>query len=130
MGQFKTRLHYKHISLTRIQLTSPLVYVDDNGNTYYVPEGFKSDGLSVPKWAHWFQKPFGFGLEAGILHDFILECPNIIMSFSEANDIFDEALKSIGMGWWMRNTLEMACNINGWFVHGNKKPNNYDENQS
>lgn len=128
MGKFTTRLRFKHISPTRIQLTSPLVFVGKD-QIFRVPVGFKSDGLSIPTWAQWFQKPLGFGLEAGVLHDFILECPTIPMSFLEANDIFDDALKSLGMGWWKRNTLELATDFNAVFVHGNDKPNNWLQNQ-
>jgi len=128
MARFITKLRYKCISETRIVLVSPLIWVDGN-TVYQVPEGFKSDGMSIPKWARWFQEPFGIGLEAGVLHDYLLECPDIDISFLEANDVFDLALKSIGMGWWKRNTLEMACNLNGIFIHGNDKPDNWLENQ-
>ena len=128
MGQFKTRLHYKHISLTRIQLTSPLVYVEDNGNTYYVPEGFKSDGFSIPKIFHWWHKPLEGNISPAILHDYILECPNIIMTFIEANNVFSEAMKSVGFGFFKRKTMEFATDINA-ITQFNNKPNNYDENQ-
>ena len=130
MGQFKSKLKYKIISENQIELMQPLIFVDENGNQYRVPTGFKSDGLSVPAWANWFQEPFGFGLEAGIVHDYILENPNIEMSFLEANDVFDEALKALGMGWWKRNTLELATDFNAVFVHRNNKPNNWGKNQS
>jgi len=129
MGLFNSKLRYEQYSTKRIILTSPLIFEDD-GILVIVPVGFKSDGMSIPKWARWFQKPFGFGLEAGIIHDFILERKEFDLTFLEANDIFDNCLKALGMGWWHRNILELACNFNGIIIHGNKKPNNWDEEQS
>lgn len=128
MCKFASRLRYRFISPTRIELLTPLVFVWKT-RIFVVPTGFKSDGLSVPKRFHWFQKPFGFGLEAGIVHDYALEHPSIDMSFLEINDVFDDALKSLGMGWWKRNILELACDLNGLIVHQNNKPNNWLENQ-
>ena len=129
MGKFETDLDYIFLSERQIELIKPLIWAG-NGEIIIVPAGFKSDGLSVPKWAQWFQDPFGFGLEAGILHDFVLESEDIEMSFLEANDLFDDALKSLGMGWLKRNILELACDLNGIVVHGNEKPNNWEENQN
>jgi len=129
MAKFLNKLQFNYVTETQIQLSCNFYFQSDSGVIYCVPKGFKSDGLSIPKGFRWFQKPFGFGLEGGVVHDYILECPDIHMSFTEANDIFDEALEALGMGWWKRNTLEMACNLNGWFVHGNVKPNNWTENQ-
>jgi hypothetical protein len=129
MCKFATRLRYKRLSKTQIELISPLVFVGKN-RIFTVPTGFKSDGFSVTKYFEWYQDRFGKGLEGAILHDYVLQAPDIDMSFLECNDVFDDALKALGMGWWKRNILELACDLNGIFVHGNSKPNNWNENQN
>lgn len=35
-----------------------------------VPVGFRSDGASIPKFLHWFARPFGEALYAAIVHDY------------------------------------------------------------
>ena len=122
MGQFLEKGSVKRISATTVERVERLVYLADDGTHYEIPVGELSDGLSVPRWAHWFQKPFGFGVLAGYLHDHILENPDIDMSFLEANDLFGEALKALGMSWMRRKVLELSCDLNGIVVHHNDKP--------
>ena len=126
---FENRLSYKRLNPFKIELIKPFYYRTEDGILIKVPKGFRSDGLSVPKMFHWFQSPFGFGLEAGIIHDFILETKEIEMSFLEADEVFEECLDALGVGWFRRHILKLATDINGIFVHGNKKPNNLEENQ-
>lgn len=35
-----------------------------------IPAGFRTDGGTVPDWAHWVARPLGKGLPAFIVHDY------------------------------------------------------------
>lgn len=130
MGQFISEFKYTRISTRLIILRKPLRYKDSSGVIYEAPRGFKSDGMSIPRAFWWFKKPFSKGLRAGVIHDFILECPDIKMSFTEADNIFREALRAADVNYFTAKIMEWATDLNGIFVHRNKKPNNWDENQS
>ncbi len=129
MVQFVTKLEYDYIGETRIELTSPLLYVD--GDTIYcVPIGFKSDGASVPKLFRWFHSPFDKGLEGAVLHDYLLDAvKHDLMPFTECNRVFKKALKITGVGWFKRTVLTFATDLNAIFVHNNDNPDTWEENQ-
>ena len=131
MSQFLNNAKYVYLSNSkrRIGLTRELVYIDDDGAIYVVPIGFKSDGLSIPWLFRWYQKPFGKGLEAGLLHDYLLDSPQFNMPFTECNNIFRRALKALGVRGSKRKILEWATDLNGLIVHGNKNPNTWHINQ-
>lgn len=38
-----------------------------------IPVGFKSDGATIPKWLHWFARPYGDALYAALVHDYLLQ---------------------------------------------------------
>ena len=40
---------------------------------YTIPAGFESDGLTMPPFLRALYSPFGKGLKAAILHDYLLE---------------------------------------------------------
>lgn len=40
---------------------------------FTIPAGFRTDGLSVPALARWWQDPFGPGWQAALPHDYLLE---------------------------------------------------------
>lgn len=37
-----------------------------------IKAGFLTDGLSIPRWAAWWQDPWGPGWQAALLHDWLL----------------------------------------------------------
>jgi len=40
---------------------------------FTIPAGTKTDGLSVPRPAIWWQDPFGLGWQAALPHDYLLQ---------------------------------------------------------
>lgn len=69
----------------------------------HVPEGYLTDGASVPKWLHWLIKPWGKHGQAAVVHDILCEIPYIqtaegarIVSYNRIHKIFKEALQVTG----------------------------------
>lgn len=69
-----------------------------------VPEGFLTDGASVPKIFQWLIKPWGKHGQAAVVHDILCEQYTIYVkgepqyiSYNRAHKIFKEALKVLGV---------------------------------
>ncbi|CAB4143974.1 Campylobacter phage CGC-2007, Cje0229 [uncultured Caudovirales phage] len=69
----------------------------------YIPKGFITDGMSIPKWLQpVIGEPFeGNTLRAAIVHDYLCHCKCETQAFSHG--IFREILKLDGVSAWRRN---------------------------
>lgn len=68
----------------------------------YIPKGFITDGMSIPKWLQpVIGEPFeGNTLRAAIVHDYLCHCKCETQAFSHG--IFKEILKLDGVSAWRR----------------------------
>ena len=69
----------------------------------YIPKGFITDGMSIPKWLQpVIGEPFeGNTLRAAIVHDYLCHCKCETQAFTHG--IFKEILKLDGVSAWRRN---------------------------
>ena len=69
----------------------------------YIPKGFITDGMSIPKWLQpVIGEPFeGNTLRAAIVHDYL--CNSKCESQAFTHGIFREILKLDGVSAWRRN---------------------------
>lgn len=69
----------------------------------YIPKGFITDGMSIPKWLQpIIGEPFeGNTLRAAIAHDYLCCCKCETQAFTHG--IFKEILKLDGVSKWRRN---------------------------
>ena len=69
----------------------------------YIPKGFITDGMSIPKWLQpVIGEPFeGNTLRAAIVHDYLCHCKCETQAFTHG--IFREILKLDGVSAWRRN---------------------------
>lgn len=84
-----------------VTLQSELVFYTDEGECIEVPQGFESDGASVPK-AFWSKyPPFGRYLPAAVVHDLLCvqgHAGNCDFTSIEAAEIFRQAMRCCGVG--------------------------------
>lgn len=73
-----------------------------------IPEGFETDGATVPPIVRGLLSPFGDYLPAAILHDYLLSSG---MERREAAHEFKQALKSLGMPSWITNGFYAAVRV-------------------
>jgi hypothetical protein len=95
-------------SWRRWTLVHPLVYERSEGHQIVCPEGFITDGPSIPRFLWAFLPVWGSWGRAGIVHDYIcmliangtphLEAKNR----TEADGIFYEAMVALGTGFFTR----------------------------
>jgi len=69
----------------------------------YIPKGFITDGMSIPKWLQpIIGEPFeGNTLRAAIVHDYLCHCKCETQAFSHG--IFKQILEIDGVSAWRRN---------------------------
>ena len=74
----------------------------------YIPKGFITDGMSIPKWLQpVIGEPFeGNTLRAAIVHDYLCHCKCETQAFSHG--IFREILKLDGVSAWRRKAAHLA----------------------
>jgi hypothetical protein len=76
-------------------LLTPFRYQTKAGVIYEVPEGFITDGASIPQIA---MSVTGYpGMRAAVVHDMLVQRPELI-DRHEADSIFHEALLECGVG--------------------------------
>lgn len=87
-------------------LLSPLEYESTGGQVYTVPAGFRTDFASVPRvpMAYWLAGSTAH--RPAVLHDFLVGSP--LVSRRQADDIFLEAMLSLGMPRWRARLMHLA----------------------
>ena len=77
----------------------------------YIPKGFITDGMSIPKWLQpIIGEPFeGNTLRAAIVHDYLCHCKCETQAFSHG--IFKQILEIDGVSKWRRNAAYLGVVI-------------------
>lgn len=96
----------------------------------YVPEGFLTDGASVPQLFWNILPPWGKYGQAAVLHDWLCEHlvadntkPNlgenatVVISKKQADRQFYWAMKALGVTWWKRQVMYRAVRFYSWIHH-------------
>jgi hypothetical protein len=84
----------------------PFVYVTNAGLRVIVHVGFRTDFASVPKPFRVFVSTVGLHNGADVIHDYLIDYK--IVSRKQADRIFLEALKDLGVGWYKRRKMYMG----------------------
>ena len=89
-------------------------YVGDpiNNELITVPKGFKTDLASVPRLFWQIYPPDGKWTYAALVHDYLYFTQT--RTRAEADRIFLEALKEIGVGWVTRRLMYTAVRVGAW----------------
>lgn len=77
-----------------------------------VPQGYLTDGASIPKGLWWIAAPQGKHGAAAAVHDWLCEYLRIYdngvyrsITRKEADKIFKEALINSGLSWWLAHVM-------------------------
>lgn len=85
-----------------------------------VPQGFLTDGASVPRFLWWIFPPWGAYGQAAVTHDFLCQNlrlnkngdnPVLTMTQEEVDKTFLLAMKVLGTPWWKRKVMYWAVRI-------------------
>ena len=73
---------------------------EGSDNTITVPKGFYTDFASIPRLCQMLISPVGRHVKAAVIHDYLYQ--NKKPTRKEADKIFLEAMKVLGVAWWRR----------------------------
>ncbi len=114
---FKSEVEGRFLGDDKWQLTKVLIYETLSGNLIIVPQGFISDGASIPRFfwrligSPWSGK---YG-RAAVVHDFM--CFSKEFTRKQADIVFYESMKELGVPYWKRKIMYFAVRFGGKFQH-------------
>ena len=112
---FKSELEGRFLGNDKWQLTKVLIYETLSGNLIIVPQGFISNGASIPRFfwrligSPWSGK---YG-RAAVVHDYMCFAEKVPRK--QADKIFLEIMQELGVSWWRRGVMYWAVRVAGIF---------------
>uniref|UniRef100_A0A6M3L2L9 Uncharacterized protein n=1 Tax=viral metagenome TaxID=1070528 RepID=A0A6M3L2L9_9ZZZZ len=122
MSKFITELEAKLIKDDRIwKLDSPLEYESDLLGLIEVPGGFETDLASVPRVPFVYMFWGGKAHREGVIHDYLFRIDSVpLASYSQANEVFFEAMKVRGKPVYVRYPMWWGVVLGGWTAYHKK----------
>ena len=116
MAQFLTELDARLKDSDNVWvLAAPLIYQSDILGKITVPEGFLTDFASVPRIPIAY---ILFGDRAhceSVIHDYLYRIDSVpIATYSQANNVFYEAMKVRSKGFFVRHAMYYGVVAGGW----------------
>jgi hypothetical protein len=96
------------------QIDKPLIYWSDIAGLLTVPVGFQTDFASVPRLPIVYEAWGDRAHREAVLHDWMYRIDCVIpITFSEANNIFFEAMTARGVRPWIKYPMYWAVCVAG-----------------
>ena len=115
MAKFLTDLSVRCINDGCWKLDAPLTYQSDIVGRIDVPAGFETDFASVPRVPIFFTLFSDRAHREAVLHDYGYRCDSIpVMERSTVDDLFLEAMKERGKGFFVRYAMWAGVRLGGW----------------
>jgi len=110
--KFPVEPHYHDLPMGRARRLINDVPVLINGQPHVIPAGFVTDGASVPRGLWNLFPPFGRYNKAALLHDWLYQFG--AMTRAQADYVFLEAMKELGVGLLTRWAMYSGVRAGGW----------------
>jgi len=110
--KFPVEPHYHDLPMGRARRLINDVTVLINGMPHVIPAGFVTDGASVPRGLWNLFPPFGRYNKAALLHDWLYQFG--AMTRAQADWVFLEAMKELGVGFLTRWAMYSGVRAGGW----------------
>lgn len=91
------------------EVVEPFLYKSEKGIYYSISRKTKTDFASVPRGFRWLISRVGKYGKAAVLHDWL--CGHYKVSRKEADQLFLEAMKLLGVSWWKRRTMYSSVRL-------------------
>jgi hypothetical protein len=96
------------------ELAAPLIYVSVDLDVITVPEGFVTDLASIPQAFQGLISVNGRHRAPAILHDYLYSIRAFDGNRKRCDDLFLEAMASVGVRWSQRWAMYLAVRVGGW----------------
>jgi hypothetical protein len=113
MGTFTGPLRLEYIDGKDWEVFEAFVYQPTTGPAVLVPAGFTTDFASIPRFFWRVLPPTGRYGKAAVIHDYIYRTPTAPFTRAEADGIFRDAMKDLGVGWFTRTVMFRAVRLFG-----------------
>ena len=133
-GTFYDPLEVEYIDGRRWKVTAEFDYHlgDVNGlETVHVPSGFVTDFASIPRLFWNLFPPTGSYGKAAVIHDWLYQkrivrngCYRFVER-AEADAIFREAMRVLGVSWFTRQSLYLGVRAGGWLTWRSYRERNH-----
>ena len=100
-------MDYRKIGPQKWELLAPLIYVSADGTVYTVPQGFQTNGPSIPRAFYVTTPPVGEYDLAAVLHDWMYSSDTPVTR-KTADQLFREAMQVCGVGRYTRTKIYWA----------------------
>lgn len=124
MAEFKSSLKITLVdgSNNVFMLEEPLLYLSDLIGEVEVPVGFQTDFASVPRVPLVYSAYGGRSHRSATIHDYLfrIDCTPKV-TFSKANRVFLEAMKSRGVPWYIRHPMYIGVMLGAIWSYQKKK---------
>jgi len=120
--EFKTEPHYCDLPSGRTRRLLNDVVVSFDGQTLVIPDGFLTDGASVPRGLWNVFPPFGKYNKASLLHDYLYKIGMVNdapISRKQADDLFLDAMAGLGVPRWQRWAMWAGVRVGAWGAWNN-----------
>ena len=123
MSEFKTELDARLKDDDKIWIIdSPLLYQSDILGPITVPVGFETDFASVPRIPLFYTLFGDRAHRESVIHDYLYRLDAIPQATrSQADDVFLEAMKCRGKGFFVRYAMWMGVRAGGWTAYHKRK---------
>lgn len=116
MNRFQTSLILKchpglKINERPYEVARPLVYRTDelpDIGIIIVPEGYRTDFASIPRFMWRIMPPGGEYREAAVVHDYLCDVEPKVCNHLQAAAVFSEAMTELRVKPWKRNLMAWA----------------------
>lgn len=120
MGTFETPLFLEYIDGYNWRLERTFSYLWDRekveGRPLFlltIPAGAETDFCSIPRPLWNILPPTGKYGKAGLCHDHVYRSPGVPLTRAEADQLFLDAMKDLGVGWFTRNLMYRGVRMFG-----------------
>lgn len=118
MNAFPDPLVFQHAGVSNgsmiLRLTHRFRYLSTRHGEIKVPEGFHTDGASVPRVFWNIFSPFGDYFCAALIHDYLYSPNNRWFDRASSDRIFLDAMEDAGVPWLRRRVIYRAVRVGGW----------------
>ena len=121
MAKFLTELDVRCVNDGVWILDAPLRYESDVVGFIEVPTGFQTDFASVPRIPIAYMMFGDRAHRESVLHDYLYRIDSIpVVERSQADDVFFEAMKECGKGFFVRYAMYWGVRFGGWTAYHKK----------
>lgn len=114
-GTFEGGLVLREVNVGEWELAHDLLYIDDDGEEWLIPQGQRTDMASTPRglWP-WFP-PFGTYSKAAVVHDCLYRSHRATRR--EADAIFYRAMIACGTARWRARVMWWGVRCFGFWAY-------------